>query len=65
MNVKVVWSSVAMMIVFSAVGLTMFTENVRNVQILGLFASGAVFGVSLARIVAALRERRKERVQMH
>jgi hypothetical protein len=60
MNTKVVWSSAAMMIVFTAFGLTMFTENVRNVQILGLFASGVVFGVSLARIVAAFRARRKE-----
>jgi hypothetical protein len=48
------------MIVFTAIGLTMFTENVRNVQILGLFATGVVFGVSLARIVAAFRARRKE-----
>jgi hypothetical protein len=60
MNTRVVWSSVAMMIVFTAIGLTMFTENVRNVQILGLFATGVVFGVSLARIVAAFRARRKE-----
>ena len=59
MNTRVVWSSVAMMIVFTSVGLTMFTENVRNVQILGLFATGAVFGVSLARIVAAFRARPK------
>jgi hypothetical protein len=49
-----------MMIVFTAIGLTMFTENVRSVQILGLFATGVVFGVSLARIVSAVRARRKE-----
>jgi hypothetical protein len=60
MNMKVIWSSVAMMIAFTAIGLTQFTENVRNVQIIGLFASGVVFGVSLARIVAALRARGKE-----
>ena len=60
MDTRVVWSSVAMMIVFTAIGLTLFTENVRNVQILGLFATGVVFGVSLARIVAAFRARRKE-----
>jgi ABC-type uncharacterized transport system permease subunit len=60
MNFKVVGSNVAMMIVFAAIGLTQFTENVRNVQILGLFASGAVFGVSFATIIAALRARRKE-----
>ncbi len=60
MDTRVVWSSVAMMIVFTAIGLTLFTENVRNVQILGLFATGVVFGVSLARIVTAFRARRKE-----
>jgi hypothetical protein len=60
MNMKIIWSSVAMMIAFTAIGLTQFTENVRNVQIIGLFASGVVFGVSLARIVAALRARGKE-----
>ena len=60
MIMKVIWSSVAMMIAFTAIGLTQFTENVRNVQIIGLFASGVVFGVSLARIVAALRARGKE-----
>jgi hypothetical protein len=60
MNMKVIWSSVAMMIAFTAIGLTQFTENVRNVQIIGLFATGVVFGVSLARIVAALRARGKE-----
>ena len=60
MNMKVIWSSVAMMIAFTAIGLTQFTENVRNVQIIGLFASGVVFGVSLARIVAALRAIGKE-----
>jgi hypothetical protein len=60
MNIKVVGSNVALMILFSAIGLTQFTENVRNVQILGLFASGALFGVSLTTIIAALRARRKQ-----
>jgi hypothetical protein len=59
MNIKVVGANVALMIVFAAIGLTQFTENVRSVQILGLFASGAVFGVCLATIIGSLRGRRK------
>jgi hypothetical protein len=49
--------NIALMVVFGAVGLTMFTENVRTVQILGLFASGVVFGVSLAAIISAFRSK--------
>jgi hypothetical protein len=48
------------MVVFTATGLTMFTENVRTVQVVGLFASGMVFGVSMAGIIAAYRGRQKE-----
>jgi ABC-type uncharacterized transport system permease subunit len=58
MKPRSIWGNVAIMIVFAAVGLTEFTENVRTVQILGLFASGMVCGVSLAMIVAALRAKR-------
>jgi FKBP-type peptidyl-prolyl cis-trans isomerase len=60
MLTKVIWSNVAIMVVFTATGLTMFTENVRTVQVLGLFASGAVFGASMARIIAAYRAREKQ-----
>ncbi len=49
--------NIALMVVFGAVGLTMFTENVRTVQILGLFASGVVFGVALAAIISAFRSK--------
>ena len=55
MNMKLIGTNIALMVVFGAVGLTQFTENVRTVQIVGLFASGAVFGVSLASIISALR----------
>ena len=41
---KVVWRNVALAIVFACVGLTQFTENVRAVQVIGLFASGIVVG---------------------
>lgn len=55
MQTRSIWRNIALMIVFAAIGFTMFTENVRTVQILGLFATGAVVGVSLARIIDALR----------
>ena len=60
MHKNAIWRNLALMVVFTATGLTMFTENVRTVQILGLFASGTVFGVSLAGIIAAYRGRQKQ-----
>ncbi len=60
MLTKVIWSNVAIMVVFTVTGLTMFTENVRTVQVLGLFASGAVFGASMTRIITAYRGREKQ-----
>jgi len=60
MQMKAVWRNLALMVVFTATGLTMFTENVRTVQVVGLFASGMVFGVSMAGIIAAYRGRQKE-----
>lgn len=57
MNKKLVVRNIALMMVFVAVPLTLFTENVRTVQILGLFVSGAVFGASLAAIVSAFRSK--------
>ena len=57
MNMKLIIRNIALMVVFGAVGLTMFTENVRTVQIIGLFASGVVFGVSLASIISAFRSK--------
>lgn len=56
MNMKLI-GNIALMVVFCAVGLTVFTENVRTVQIIGLFASGVVFGVSLASIISAFRSK--------
>ncbi len=43
----------AILFLFAAAGLTVFTENVRAVQIVGLFSSGAAFGVCLAMVFAA------------
>ncbi len=57
MNMKLIIRNIALMVVFGAGGLTVFTENVRTVQIIGLFATGVVFGVSLASIISALRSK--------
>jgi hypothetical protein len=54
MNRKLVRRNVALIIVFGVLGLTQFSENVRTVQVLGLFASGVVVGAAWTRIVAAL-----------
>lgn len=60
MQMNVIWRNVALMVAFVAMGLIMFTENVRTVQILGLLSCGAVFGASLATIIAAFRGRQKQ-----
>jgi site-specific recombinase len=58
MNLKVVIArNIAMMVVFGAVGLTMFTENVRTVQIVGLLGCGAVFGAAFTAIVVAIKSK--------
>lgn len=50
--------NIALIIVFCAVGLILFTENVSTAQILGLFACGAVVGASLTNIVNELKLKR-------
>jgi hypothetical protein len=59
-NKKSIGSRAAVMVIIAMIGLTMFTENVRNVQILGLFASGAVFGVALGKLIDLMRAGRKQ-----
>jgi hypothetical protein len=58
MNSRSILQNLAVMIIFPAIGVTMFTEGVRTVQILGLMASGAVFGVYLARLLMTLKARK-------
>ncbi len=59
MKKRSVWMNVGFLIVIAGVGVTVFAENVRNVQIVGLFASGTAFGVSLSMIFAALGMKRR------
>ena len=58
MNKNQIIRNVALIIVFCAVGFILFTENVRTVQIIGLFACGAVVGASLSRIIFTLKTKK-------
>jgi hypothetical protein len=60
MQTKLILRNVVLMVAFGAMGLIMFTKNVRTVQILGLFACGAVFGAGLTSIITAIRGRQKQ-----
>ena len=60
MQTTLILRNIALMVAFGAMGLLLFTENVRTVQILGLFACGAVFGAGLTSIIAAIRGRQKQ-----
>ena len=51
--------NIALIIVFSAVGFVLFTENVRPGQIIGLFACGAVAGASFTNLIVALKTKQK------
>ena len=53
----IVTRNIALLLVFGAVGLTIFAENVRTVQVLGLLACGAVVGAALTSIIHALRSK--------
>jgi hypothetical protein len=58
MNKRPIARNIALMVVFCAVGLTLFTENVRTVQIIGLLACGAIIGASLTNIIISLRQKK-------
>ena len=55
MNPKLVFRNIALMIMFIAIGLTEFTDNVRTVQILGLFVCGMGFGSSLTSLLSSFK----------
>lgn len=53
--------SVGIIIVFCAIAFIIFTENVSTAKALGLFACGAVVGVSLTKIISELRAKSKQK----
>ena len=55
MKSRSVLQNLGLMAVFLGVGMLTFTENVRTVQVLGLFATGMVCGVFLSKAIAAFR----------
>jgi len=58
MSLRLAWRNVALMVLFSAIGLAKFTENVRAVQVVGLFASGVLFGTAVTMLIFALKTRK-------
>ena len=48
-----------LMIVLAFTGLMKFSDEVRSVQVLGLFASGALAGVSIVRLVTAFNKKKE------
>jgi hypothetical protein len=61
MNMKpLVVKNIALMVLFGVTGLSMFTENVRTVQIIGLLACGAGFGAALTMIISSFRSKQKK-----
>ena len=58
MKKRTITRNIALIVVFCAIGIILFTENVRTVQIIGLFACGAIFGASLTNIIVTLRQKK-------
>ena len=56
-NTKPIVRNVALMVFFAGMGFGFFTENVRAVQMLGLFATGIGFGAALTRMISGLRSK--------
>ena len=57
MNRRLILRNVAIIVVFVAVALTIYSENVRTIQIVGLFVCGMVSGVALGAIISAFRSK--------
>lgn len=60
MNQKSSWTSTVVMVVFGLIGLSQFSHDVRLVQVVGLFASGAAFGAALVTVGRALITRKRQ-----
>lgn len=57
MEKKDIIRNVALMAIFLGIGLSQFTQGVRTVQILGLFASGVGFGSSMTVIIQIIKSK--------
>jgi hypothetical protein len=58
MNIKsIIVRNIALMVVFCVIGLTMFNENVRLVDIVRLFACGTGFGAAFTAIISAFKSK--------
>ena len=61
MKNRPIMRSVGIIIVFCAVGFILFTENVSTAKVLGLFACGAVVGISLTKILSEIKAKSKQK----
>jgi hypothetical protein len=60
MKVRSIAQNIAWMVMFFATAMLTFSENVRTVQVMGLFASGMGCGVFFARAILAVKAARSE-----
>ena len=56
MDKKFIAINAAMFIIFYAIGITQFAENIKPVQLLGIFTCGIVCGASLVAISRSIKE---------
>lgn len=63
MKKRSIGRNIALMTVFTGVALSVFSEGLRTVQIVGLLACGAVIGASLSQIFIALKANKAEEKQ--
>jgi hypothetical protein len=59
MRNKGIFPSLAIMIIFGLLGLTRFGENIRAVQVVGLFGSGMATGAGLMSLISILRSKQQ------
>ena len=52
-------AKVIIMVLFTGLGLTFYTEGVRTVQILGLFGSGMAVGATLVSLIYSITTKQK------
>jgi hypothetical protein len=58
MDKKFIGINIVLLLIFYCVGFTQFTENLKPLQLIGIFGSGAVFGASFAAIYRAMKMKR-------
>jgi len=63
MKTRTIGRNILIMIVFGAYAVIQFSQNVKPVQILGIFACGVVFGAALIKIIITIRAKKEKEHQ--